>query len=164
MTNTEWIDERDESPDQRMDRNFAELLQELRVLQTGTQILAGFLITVPFQSRFADLSEAHRMVFLIAFALAFLTTALLVGPVSIHHSLFRRHRKADSVQAAHVMARLGLLTLALAISAVICLVVGVVLGAGAGWVAGALGLVVFGGTWFALPLLLRRLNGSSAAV
>src|SRR5690606_24473953 len=95
-------DDRKESRDERMDRNFVELLQELRVLQTGTQILAGFLMTLPFQSRFPELSDYHRVLFLVAIVLAFLTTVLLVGPVSVHRALFRQHRKADLVRVSHV--------------------------------------------------------------
>src|SRR5690606_36346238 len=125
-----------ESRDQRMDRNFVELLQELRVLQTGTQILAGFLMTLPFQARFVDLGTEHRYVFLVAIVLAFVTTVLLVGPVSVHRALFRRHMKAELVQVSHVMARAGLVTLGLTMASVLLLVFGVVLGEPAGYVAG----------------------------
>ena len=106
-------DDRGETRDQRMDRNFVEILQELRVLQTGTQILAGFLMTLPFQARFPELSDYLRGLFLVAISLAFLTTVLLVGPVSVHRALFRQHRKHDLVRVSHVMARIGLLTLGL---------------------------------------------------
>lgn len=151
-----WEDTRDESPDQRMDRNFGELLQELRVLQTGTQILAGFLLTLPFQARFEQLPDYHRVLFLIAIVLAFLTTLLLVGPVSVHRALFHQHHKAALVRVSHIFARLGLLTLGLTMATVLCLIFSVVVGDIAGWVAGAVAVTFFGGMWWVLPSWLRR--------
>lgn len=156
-------DTRDETRDQQMDRNFVELLQELRVLQTGTQILAGFLMTLPFQARFPDLSTEHRTVFLVAIVLAFLTTVLLVGPVSLHRALFRQHRKDDLVQVSHRMARAGLVTLGLTMTAVLVLIFGVVLGRPAGYAAGVAALLVFGSLWWALPAWMRRRPPRSVA-
>ena len=150
------MDDRDESHDERMDRNFIELLQELRVLQTGTQILAGFLMTLPFQARFGDLSAGQRTIFLLAICLAFLTTVLLVGPVSVHRALFRQHRKDDLVRVSHVMARLGLLTLGLTMATVIMLIFGVVLDDRAGYLAGAATVVLFGAVWWGLPHWMRN--------
>lgn len=149
-------DNRHESRDERMDRNFVELLQELRVLQTGTQILAGFLMTLPFQARFPDLTGEQRAVFLVAIVLAFLTTVLLVGPVSLHRALFRQHRKDDLVQVSHRMARAGLVTLGLTMTAVLVLIFGVVLGRTAGYAAGVAALLVFGSLWWGLPAWMRR--------
>ena len=74
--------ERHETPAERMDRNWNELLQELRVTQTGVQILSGFLLTLPFQSRFAELDGQQRTIFLVAVALSTIATALLVSPAS----------------------------------------------------------------------------------
>lgn len=148
-------DDRDESYDERMDRNYLELVQELRVLQTGTQILAGFLMTLPFQSRFTELSTEQRTTFLLAICLAFVTTLLLVGPVSVHRALFRRHRKDDLVRVSHVMARLGLLTLGLTMATVITLIFGVVLDREAGYLAGGATVVLFGAVWWALPHWMR---------
>lgn len=153
-------DDRGESRDEKMDRNFVELLQELRVLQTGTQILAGFLMTLPFQARFVELSDYHRGLFLVAIVLAFLTTVLLVGPVSVHRALFRQHRKDDLVRVSHVMARLGLMTLGFTMAVVITLIFSVVLGNTAGYVVGAASVVVFGGAWWGLPTWMRRTAGS----
>jgi O-antigen/teichoic acid export membrane protein len=149
-------DDRGESRDQRMDRNFVELLQELRVLQTGTQILAGFLMTLPFQARFPELSDYHRWLFLTAIVLAFATTVLLVGPVSVHRALFRQHMKAELVQVSHVRARLGLLTLGLTMATVITLIFSVVLGDPEGYAAGGASVLVFGLVWWGLPQWLRR--------
>lgn len=142
---------RDETRDERMDRNFNELLQELRVVQTGTQILAGFLLTLPFQSRFTELTDYHVVLFLVATSLAFLTTVLLVGPVSIHRLLFRQHRKDQVVQVSHQLARVGLVTLGMTLSTVLCLIFSVVLDNTAGWMAAGVAVVTFVSVWWVLP-------------
>src|SRR5215213_2429038 len=82
-----------ETERERINRNWDELLQELRVTQTGVQILTGFLLTLPFQQRFEDLDDYQRDLFLVLVLLAVLTTALIVAPVSLHRILFRKHLK-----------------------------------------------------------------------
>ena len=101
--------ERDESPAERLDRNWSELLQELRVTQTGIQILSGFLLTLPFQSRFDDLSPWLVAIFLTAVVLGTLTTGVIVAPVTAHRLLFRRHAKDVLVMAGDRMAKAGLI-------------------------------------------------------
>jgi hypothetical protein len=93
-------DDREESHDQRMDRNWNELLQELRVSQTGVQILAGFLLTLPFQQRFEGLRAPERTLYLCTVVVACASTLLLVTPVVLHRALFRRHAKDTLVHAA----------------------------------------------------------------
>src|SRR5271156_7011703 len=83
---------RGETETQRLDRNWNSLLQELRVVQTGVQLLTGFLLTLPFQQRFDVLSPSMRDVYLTTVCLAVSATVLLITPVSIHRMLFRRHR------------------------------------------------------------------------
>src|ERR1044072_7282002 len=119
-------DGRDETPLEPLDRNWDELLQELRVVQTGVQILAGFLLTLPFQQRFTQIEDVNRVVFLVAFALAVVATAFLVAPVSAHRLLFRKGEKAALVALANRCARVGLVALALAVSAVAFVVFAVV--------------------------------------
>ena len=77
---------RDETPMQRLDRNWADLLQELRVVQTGVQLLTGFLLTLPFQARFEQLSAYERAVYLITVALSVAATGFLIAPVSLHRT------------------------------------------------------------------------------
>lgn len=155
-------DDRAESRDERLDRNFVELLQELRVLQTGTQILAGFLLTLPFQARFADLGAYHQGLFLVAIVLAFVTTVLLVGPVSVHRALFRQHRKADLVRVSHRMTQVGLVTLGLTMTTVITLIFSVVVGDRAGYAAGAATVALFAGLWWGVPHRMARQEGDPA--
>ncbi len=146
--------ERDESPAERLDRNWSELLQELRVTQTGIQILSGFLLTLPFQARFAELEPALLGIFLAAVVLGTLTTGLIVAPVTAHRLLFRRHAKDVLVLAGDRLAKAGLGLLALTVVMVVTLVFGFVLDLASGVVAGAVALGVFAVLWLAVPLRL----------
>ena len=148
--------ERNETPAERLDRNWAELLQELRVTQTGIQLLSGFLLILPFQTRFGDIDPALVGVFLAAVLLAVLSTALVLAPVTAHRLLFRRHEKDVLVNLGTVMAKAGLACLALTVGLVATLVVGVVVGLVAGIVTGAVSLLVFAVLWVVLPLALVR--------
>ena len=149
-------DGRDETPLERLDRNWDELLQELRVVQTGVQILAGFLLTLPFQQRFTEIEQANRGVFLVAFGLAVVATAFLVAPVSAHRLLFRKREKATLVAMANICARVGLVALALAVSAVAFVIFDVVTGTGVAIAAAAAALLLFVVNWLVLPLTALR--------
>src|SRR5680860_1427971 len=94
---------RDETDAERYDRNWSDLLQELRVAQTGVQVLAGFLLTLPFSSRFGDIGDVYRTVYLVAFSLAMITVGLMTAPVALHRFLFGRHEK-DAVSYTHLRA------------------------------------------------------------
>jgi len=97
-----------------LDRNWQELLQELRVAQTGVQILTGFLLTIPFTPRFQSIAEEARFVYGIVLGAAIVATFLLMTPVALHRALFRRGEKPWLVEAADTAARYGLAVLALA--------------------------------------------------
>src|SRR5437762_1383567 len=99
---------RDETPLERWDRNFTELLQELRVAQTGVQILFAFLLTLPFTNRFDRTTELDRGVYVATIVAAAAATALLIAPVSYHRLIFRKGRKAELVQVGSRLATLGL--------------------------------------------------------
>jgi hypothetical protein len=153
------VTDRNETETERMDRNWNELLQELRVAQTGVQVLSGFLLTLPFQQRFTALGPAYRVVFLFAFVLATTATALLIAPVSSHRLLFRKHEKDVLVQISDVLAKAGLTALALAVTTVVLLIFAVVIGTGTALVASALFLTLFLVLWILLPLTLLRRHG-----
>lgn len=148
-------DGRDETVNQRMDRNWVELLQELRVTQTGTQILTGFLLAVAFQPKFDDLSAGQHRLYLTLIATAVLTTALALAPVNLHRALFRRHAKETLVAVSHVLLRVVLLGVALVLAGTVVLVFSVVAGSGAATVAGVVSAVLLVGL-ACLPLLARR--------
>ena len=109
---------RHETETERLDRNWSSLLQELRVVQTGVQLLTGLLLTLPFQPRFDVLDDGMRVVYLITVGCSVASTVLLVAPVGMHRLLFRRHRLDTLVSAAHRCAYAGLLLLGPALAGV----------------------------------------------
>lgn len=147
--------QRGETEIERLDRNWNSLLQELRVVQTGVQLLTGFLLTLPFQQRFNVLDEPMRIAYLVTVGCSVGATVLLVAPVGIHRLLFRRHRLQVLVSAAHRCAYAGLALLGMALTGVTVIVFDSVAGRTAGFVAGGCALALFGFFWWLLPLLLR---------
>ena len=153
-------DRAQESPAERIDRNWDELLQELRVSQTGVQILTGFLLTVPLQPTFHELSGLERGTYVVAISASILATCLLIAPVALHRALFRRRRKQTLVALGHWLAVAGLGFLATAIVGVVTLVFALVLGPATGSWAGGVIALVFASVWLVGPLALReRLGG-----
>lgn len=149
---------RSETEAERLDRNWSNLLQELRVTQTGVQLLTGFLLTLPFQNRFATLSSELRAVYLATVICSLAATVLLVAPVGMHRMLFRRHKLRPLVAIAHRFAFCGLLLLGAALTGVAVVVFGTVMGEGAGVLAGIVTAVVMLAAWVAFPLWMRRLD------
>jgi hypothetical protein len=149
-------DGRQETPAERSDRHWAELLQELRVLQTGTQILTGFLLTLAFQQRFASLDAGQVALYLVLVVVAILATILGLAPVALHRSLFRRRLKEQLVETAHVLMLVTLGLVALVFAGTAALIFDVVIGPAAAAVAAVAALVVVAGLWIALPGALRR--------
>jgi len=147
---------RDETPAERLDRNWEDLLQELRVVQTGVQLLTGFLLTLPFQDRFAELQDFQRNVYLATVGCAIAATGFLVAPVSLHRLLFRRHRRAEMVHLAHYFAITGLVFLAGAVVGVVLLTFSLVLGDTAGWLAASVAVVLLAVLWLLIPLRVRE--------
>jgi len=149
-------DRPDETEAERDDRNLIELLQELRVAGLGVQVLFGFLLALPFTSRFAQLSHAQRGLYVISLVLAATSTALLLGPVAYHRLVFRQHQKEQLVNDANIMAILGLAAVGLAISASVLLVVSYVAKGLPAVIITVCVVCLFAGIWFVLPLARRR--------
>ncbi|HEV7850762.1 MAG TPA: DUF6328 family protein [Mycobacterium sp.] len=154
--NKRWDDDRDETEAQRLDRNWSSLLQELRVSQTGVQLLTGFLLTLPFQQRFTQLDGTMRAVYLVTVACSLGATVLLVAPVGMHRVLFRRHRLDSLVSASHACAFAGLVLLGVALVGVAVVIFNTVVGRTGAWIAGGATLAAFVTFWFLVPLPLRR--------
>ncbi len=148
--------ERSETEYQRLDRNWVSLLQELRVVQTGVQLLTGFLLTLPFQPRFDKLSAAMQAVYLTTVGCSVGATVLLEAPVAIHRLLFRRHRLLSLVSIAHRLAYSGLLLMGLALTGVAVIIFGVVAGHLAGVIAAVCALTAQVIFWVAVPLWVRH--------
>ena len=146
-----------ESEQERLNRNMNELLQELRVSQTGVQILFAFLLAVPFAQRFNEVTAFQRDVYFVTLLLAALASAFFIAPVSFHRLLFRRQEKAYLITTSNWMAISGLVCVALAITGVILLITAFLFSATAAVAVTAVSALIFGYLWFAPPLLrLRR--------
>ena len=146
---------RQETETDRLERNWSELLQELRVTQTGTQILTGFLLTLAFQPRFADLDQFQVDVYLVLVVLAALTTALALAPVSLHRYLFREGAKAEIVRITNLILKATLVGVALVLTGTVMLIFDVVVGPVAGFIASGLTLLVIVFFWVGLPTLVH---------
>jgi hypothetical protein len=155
---------RNETAEETLDRNWMELLQELRVLQTGVQILAGFLLTLPFQARFETLTDFQTTLYLGLVVLAALTTATILLPVSVHRRLFRQRLKATLVSSADSIAKVSLAGVALLSVGTSTLVFDVTAGHTAGLVAGAVLFAVLAVLLVFVPARLRRKARESDAL
>jgi hypothetical protein len=150
-------DGRGEGPLQRADRNMIELLQELRVAQTGVQILFAFLLTLSFTERFGSIDEVQRWTYVVTLLCSVLTAGLFVAPAAVHRITFRRGVKAETVQLGHQLFTLGLGALALTLTGSVLLVLDVAVGRQFAITASVVTCIVLCLLWFALPLpLLRR--------
>ena len=144
-------DEHQSDEEKRLTRNWNELLQELRVAQTGVQILTGFLLTVPFSQRFAQLTDLQVTTYLIVLCGAVLTTGFVIAPVAFHRILFRQRMRAWLVHAANQSARGGLVLLAATVSGLLFLIFDVVHGLTPALVALGAALVFFVTLWGVIP-------------
>ena len=149
------VDGRDETPAERADRNWNEVLQELRVLQTGTQILTGFLLALAFQPAFADLTSAQQVMYLGLVVVSALSSIIALAPVALHRVLFRRHAKTIVVGYGHVALVTALLIVSVLMVGVVGFVFDVVVGATAAlWALLALALVIVA-LWIVAPAIIR---------
>jgi membrane-bound ClpP family serine protease len=156
-------DGRDESLNERMDRNWNEILQELRVTQTGTQIFTGFLLTIAFQTRFTELTTFQVRVYLVLVIAAVLTTAFGLAPVSLHRSLFRKGAKMIVVETAHVIMRITLVGVAVMLIGTVLLIFDLVVGRNAALIlAGVTLLLVI--ILAVLPAVLRSSRRDQATI
>ncbi|MDV6012476.1 DUF6328 family protein [Haloechinothrix sp. LS1_15] len=144
-----------ETEHQRLARNVNELLGELRVAQTGVQILFGFLLAVVFTPLFRAASGFEQALHLAAVLLAVMATALLSAPAAWHRVLFRSGRRYEILRYGNRLVLVGLVCIALAVTATIALMVKVIFGAVAMTVVALLVAAFFTAVWFLAPLRLR---------
>lgn len=145
-----------EDEHERLDRNFSELLQELRVAQPGVQVLFAFLLTVPFAQGFERATDFQRDVYGATLALSAIATACLIAPGAAHRLLFRHHQKRWLVFTGNRLAIAGLAALALAMLSAMLLVCDYLFSRTLAWAVFAAGALLFGLLWAALPLSRRR--------
>ena len=152
---------RNETEAERLDRNYGELLQELRVAQVGVQILFASLLTVAFTPQFREITSLQRGTYVVTLLAASVATACLIGPVAFHRIVFRHSQKDDLVEVAHRMAVAGMGFLLIAVVGAVLLILEQVLGtAPAVWyTAGVAAVIVV--LWIVVPLASRTRQESS---
>ncbi|MDX6595575.1 MAG: hypothetical protein QOI72_957 [Solirubrobacterales bacterium] len=150
---------REETEEERLDRNLGELLQELRVALPGVQVLFAFLLAVPFQQNFTKITPFQEKVYFATLLLTAISAILLISPSAYHRLTFRMQQKDHLVFLANRFAIAGLGALALAMTGAIVLITDVLYGPTATAVTGALALFTFALFWYALPLKRRLSSG-----
>jgi hypothetical protein len=141
----------EESRRQRTTRKWNEMLQELRVAQTGVQVLTGFLLTVPFSQRFSDLDQTTKVAYLVTVCSAVLSAGLLIAPVAFHRVLFGKSEKEWLISAANYAARAGLAMLAVTMTGVMFVVFDMVVGRTGAVLSSAITAAVLVALWLVVP-------------
>ncbi|UOE43186.1 DUF6328 family protein [Agromyces larvae] len=149
-------DGRTETPTEKADRNWNDILQELRAVQTGSQILSGFLLAVAFQPKFADLDGYEVGLYLVLVVLAGFATVLGLAPVIMHRQLFARHQKARLVHTANRLLIALLVVVSLLAAGVVSLIFDVAVTREAGFIALGVSLAVVVMFWIVVPRIGRR--------
>ncbi len=120
--------DRSDEEQERLNRQLGELLNEVRVAMPGVQVLFAFLLTVPFQQRFATVNDFQRDLYLVTLLAATTATAFFVAPTAYHRIAFRRHEKAEIVRMGSRQVVCGLVALAVAMNCAVLLVTDVLFG------------------------------------
>jgi amino acid permease len=145
-----------ETEKERWERNFADLLQELRVAQTGVQILFAFLLTLPFSAQFPRVNDLQRDLYVISLLTAAAATALIISPVAFHRALFRQGRKPELVVYAHRMAAGGLWFMLVAMVSAVFLITDFLLDQTFAYLLTGTAAVWFLTFWIILPAARRK--------
>jgi hypothetical protein len=151
---------RDETEEERLDRNLSELLQELRVALPGVQVLFAFLLAVPFQQGFESITPFQKGAYFGTLVCTAISAVMLISPTAYHRLTFRYQQKRRLVYYSNRFSIIGLVFLALAMTGAIMLITDVLFGATATVAMTAATILVFGFFWFGLPLQ-RRLRLSA---
>ncbi|MGA5303662.1 DUF6328 family protein [Nucisporomicrobium flavum] len=147
---------KNETEKQRWDRNFADLLQELRVAQTGVQILFAFLLTLPFSNGFPKTTDFQKDTYIVALISTAFATALIISPVAFHRALFRQGRKPELVRHAHRMATGGLAFTLVAMVSSVLLITDYLLPMWVALVFTGIAAAFFLTFWVAIPFARRN--------
>ncbi|MGA7396053.1 MAG: DUF6328 family protein [Solirubrobacterales bacterium] len=145
-----------ESGDQRLDRNLGELLQELRICLPGVQVLFAFLLAVPFQPNFNDVTEFQRTIYFATLLLTALSTILFIAPTAFHRLTFRLQQKERLVLIGNKLTVAGVGALGFAMTGAVTLITDVLYGNPATAIVGSLTLLVLAVFWLAVPSYGRR--------
>jgi hypothetical protein len=142
----------DEDHDERVNRELMELLNELRVILPGIQVLFAFLLTVPFSQRFSSISTSQRNLYFVAVLCTAASTAFLIAPPNYHRFLFRESDKERLLRLANRMTITGTAFLAVAIVAALRLITDMLYDGTAVAAVTVVAALLIGWLWFALPL------------
>ena len=148
--------ERHETEDEKADRNWTDILQEMRVSQTGTQIISGFLLAVAFQQRFKELGTPELFVYGVLVILAAVSTALGIATVALHRGTFRRHEKPVAVELGDRVLRVAAATVGLLSVGAVLLLFDFVFGEPAGIIASVTVGIIIVGLTLLLPARARQ--------
>ncbi len=146
---------REESEDERLDRNLGELLQELRVALPGVQVLFAFLLAVPFQQNFTKITPFQEKIYFATLLCTAISAALLISPTAYHRLTFHLQQKKELVFVSNRLSIAGLSFLALAMTGAVTLITDVLFGGVATAVFGAAAALMFVLLWGVLPLRHR---------
>lgn len=146
----------DESEHERLNRNLDQLLEELRLVLPGVQVLLAFLLTAPFSTRFAELDRLHRGLYLAALVIATAATICLMAPTMRHRLTFRRGQKAEIVRAANRLAIVGITLVAISVTLVLALVADFIYSRPVAIAVAVLAVVLYVGVWYVPGLRARR--------
>lgn len=147
---------RNETPGERLDRKWNDILQELRVVMTGTQLITGFLLAVAFQPKFDELERSEVVLYLVLVVLATTATMLGLAPVILHRELSGQKQKERVVRIANVLLLVLLVVVSLVAAGVAMLIFDVTVSRPAGWIAGAIALVLLLVFWIVVPRIGKR--------
>jgi Family of unknown function (DUF6328) len=152
------VEENTEDHHERTAREQIELLQELRIVIPGVQVLFAFLLTVPFNQRFTELSTVQRDVFFATLLFTAAATALLIAPSAHHRLLFRQGVREERLKMGNILAILGLACLVPAMVGVVYVITDLIFGLTTALIVTVVMAVSFLLLWFALPLPYRGNN------
>ena len=147
----------EETEDERLNRQLDQLLQELRVAMPGIQVLFAFLLAVPFQQRFAQVSDFQRDVYFVTLLASAVASALFIAPTAYHRVMFERHDKPRLIAISSRFALGGLAALAVAMNGAVLLVTDFLFDGATPVITVVLTATMFAGLWFVLGAV-RRLS------
>ena len=147
-----------EDPQERTAREMIELLQELRIVIPGVQVLFAFLLTVPFNQRFTELNTVQRDVFFATLLCTAAATALLIAPSAHHRLLFRKGLREQRLKMGNLLAILGLVFLVPAMVGVVFVITDLIFGSAVALVVTVAMALLFSLLWLVLPLPYRGNN------
>jgi hypothetical protein len=145
----------DEQPEERLNRELIELLNELRVALPGVQVLFAFLLTVPFSNRFQSLTGTQRAIYFATIVGTTIATGLFMAPTAYHRIRFRQGDKERMLQTSNRFAIAGIAFLALSVTLAVVLTADLMFGLAIAVIVGLCAFAFLVWVWFAIPLTRR---------